>query len=602
MMSVMITIETRYLLPSILLCTLVVTAYARSWDLAVVIGSEIDFFARNGTLMGQSNIAEAVALAGVTYDDATRTMYLSDKLNNVSPIFSNDLTQKNFSFTPLLKKEDKMHIMGMVFDLSTRTLFWSDSEKDIIAKMHVPLDGKPSNPVIVHNLTSNSPNSIALDVCNRRIYWTNNNRVNPSIEYSNLDGSNRTIIFKGQSEIYEPRGVAIDHAERKLYWINDVEGIRFKIERSNLDGSEREVLFNNKHQQPAYLAVDSESIYWSDWVHKAIWTMPKNIKPGDSPTIFKSFDSWIDADPNGIVTRDNVGKIDCVTVASMMEKKRANLSRHFPQPLNETFNNLTTSTEESDLTTESSKYCLNGHLNETDNTCHCKPGFTGRFCEISICYNYCLRGKCIINHRGRPECECTDTFRGTRCEKDVCDDYCLFDGKCSVQNGKPFCSCKYSKGSRCEEPNNIAEICVIYCASNRNESSNIMCRCMDSNQTAERITLNDDFQSTTLLPIFAALTTILLIVIAGLCYYVNKLQRRPRIKRHYVVSKGVMPLTSRPEIPDNQCEITIENCCNMNICETPCFEPKLRTEVPRSNNTKKEEKNSLLDNMENNSC
>lgn len=93
-------------------------------------------------------------------------------------------------------------------------------------------------------------------------------------------------------------------------------------------------------------------------------------------------------------------------------------------------------------------------------------------------------------------------------------------------------------------------------------------RCMDSNQTAERITLNEDFQSSTLLPIFAVLIIVLLVIIVGLSYYVNKLQRRPRIKRHYVVSKGVMPLTSRPQIPDNQCEITIENCCNMNICET----------------------------------
>lgn len=93
-------------------------------------------------------------------------------------------------------------------------------------------------------------------------------------------------------------------------------------------------------------------------------------------------------------------------------------------------------------------------------------------------------------------------------------------------------------------------------------------RCTDSNQTAERMTsLSDNFQNGTLLPIFVALTALLLLMIAVLCYYVNKLRRRPRIKRHYVVSKGVTPLTSRPQIPD-QCEITIENCCNMNICET----------------------------------
>ncbi|XP_072756091.1 protein cueball isoform X2 [Anoplolepis gracilipes] len=528
-------------------------------------------------------------------------MYLSDVRNNVS-IFSNVLTEKDFNSTPLLKKENGMHIMGVVFDTLSHTLFWSDALKEIIATMYVPLDGKPSNPVILHNLTGNSPRGIALDACSRHIYWVNSNTTNPSIERSKLDGSDRKIVIK--ENLYEPLAVAVDHAERKLYWIDDVEGIHFKIERSNLDGSERELLVHNKHQQPVYLAVDSESFYWSDWVYSAVWTMPKNAKAGDLPTKFKSYyDSRRDADPAGIVTRDNTGKIDCLSILSIINK-RTNVSRLVSRA--ETFNNLTTSTEESDLTTESSKYCLNGKLNKTDDMCRCKPGFTGPFCEISICHNYCLHGKCIINHHGLPECECSGTFSGVRCEKDVCHDYCLFDGKCSVQNGRPFCNCKYSSmGSRCEEPNNITEICPIYCANNRSELSSIsimLCRCTNSNQTAERITFNDNFQSGILLPMFAALIAALLVMIAGLSFYVNKLRRRPRIKRHYVVSKGVMPLTSRPEIPDNQCEITIENCCNMNICETPCFEPKLRTGVPRSNSIKKEEKNSLLDNMEGNSC
>lgn len=73
----------------------------------------------------------------------------------------------------------------------------------------------------------------------------------------------------------------------------------------------------------------------------------------------------------------------------------------------------------------------------------------------------------------------------------------------------------------------------------------------------------------TLLPIFGAFIGILALVIIVLSYYVNKFRKRPRIKKRFVVSKGgVTPLTSRPQLPDNQCEITIENCCNMNICET----------------------------------
>lgn len=205
-----------------------------------------------------------------------------------------------------------------------------------------------------------------------RIYWVNSNISNPSIECSNLDGSDRTIVI--QENLYEPLAVVIDHAEQKLYWIDDVEGIHFKIERSNLDGSQRELLVHNKHQQPVYLAVDNESIYWSDWVHSAVWTMPKNAKAGDYPTKFKSYyNSKRDADPAGIVTRDNVGQIDCASILSTIEKRPNFLP--VPRLAAETFNNLTTSTEESDLTTESSKYCLNdGHLIKINDTCRCKEG------------------------------------------------------------------------------------------------------------------------------------------------------------------------------------------------------------------------------------
>lgn len=47
---------------------------------------------------------------------------------------------------------------------------------------------------------------------------------------------------------------------------------------------------------------------------------------------------------------------------------------------------------------------------------------------------------------------------------------------------------------------------------------------------------------------------------------------RPRIKKTYVVHKNVVPtpLTCRPST--EQCEITIENCCNMNICDTVSVE------------------------------
>lgn len=49
------------------------------------------------------------------------------------------------------------------------------------------------------------------------------------------------------------------------------------------------------------------------------------------------------------------------------------------------------------------------------------------------------------------------------------------------------------------------------------------------------------------------------------------LRKRPRIKRQFIGKQPPMnptPLTDRPTPASDICEISIENCCNMNICET----------------------------------
>ncbi|XP_006613033.1 protein cueball [Apis dorsata] len=579
-----------------------INTHARSWDLAVLIGREIEFLAQNQTLIAQAKFMDAVALSGVGYDENTRTMFLSDLRNkNNMSIFSNDLTDKNFTLKPLHKNRNKSLILTLAFDVETQTLFWSDILQEVIMKMHILPDGSLEEAKVLHNLTSLNPCGIALDVCNRHIYWTNNNNSYSSIERSNLDGSNQTTIIN--ENLYDPLAIAIDHVNEKLYWIDDIEGIRIKIERSNLDGSEREYLIQPKRHQPVHLALDNDSIYWNDITERAIWRMPKDGKNESSMIKFRSYhESHPGIAPSGILTRDNVGKIDC--------KKRSKISTTITIPLRESSNNLTTSTEEmNEITTETIKYCLNnGLMNEKEGTCQCKSGFTGAHCETDFCHNYCLQGSCSININGLPICKCNSTFIGPRCETDPCKDYCLHDGQCSVLNEKPVCKCKYSEGSRCEILNNVIEFCEIFCANMEpvptSVSRNAKCRCAERNEKgAQLVTVKEEEDEyRTLLPIFGAFIGILALVIIVLSYYVNKFRKRPRIKKRFVVSKGgVTPLTSRPQLPDNQCEITIENCCNMNICETPCFEPKLCATAPGTNGSKKEEKNSLLDNMEENS-
>ncbi|KAF7385234.1 hypothetical protein HZH66_012320 [Vespula vulgaris] len=523
----------------IVLAVFTITSDARSWDIAVVIGDEIDFFSRNQTLTGEATVAGAVSLTGIAYDDKTRTLYLSDTRNNIS-IFSNDLTKKNLTSKPLLKKQDGTHIVAIAFDTSSRTLFWSDALKRLIMKMRVPMNGPPEEPVLLHNLTQ-IPRGIVLDMCNSHVYWTNSDNDNPTIERSNMDGTNRTIIIRGN--LYEPMGLAIDHDEGKLYWSDDEEEI------------------NNPFISPSIRILSTGQIG--------------------------------DADPNAVIARDNVGTIDCLAILKRRLEKKKLPEKQRKGPLLESYNNLTTSTEE--VEPENFRLCLNGgSFDRIERSCRCKSGYMGSICETSLCQNYCLHGDCIVNSFGEAECKCIGTFTGKRCERDICEGYCLHDGECSLQNNTPFCKCKYSKGGRCEILTDMPTVNV----------DTFSCRCTENNHTSEKmLALDENCESKTLLFVLIALIIVLIILILVMSFYLHKLRRRPRIKKRFVVSKGgITPLTSRPQLTDNQCEITIENCCNMNICETPCFEPKLRTPMSRSNNTKKDEKNSLLDNMEGNSC
>lgn len=68
--------------------------------------------------------------------------------------------------------------------------------------------------------------------------------------------------------------------------------------------------------------------------------------------------------------------------------------------------------------------------------------------------------------------------------------------------------------------------------------------------------------------IMASVIVSLLLCCVFLLTIICKTKKRPRIKKRIIVNKNVTPLTYRPQPPTEQCEITIENCCNMNVCET----------------------------------
>ncbi|KAK0183108.1 hypothetical protein PV327_001178 [Microctonus hyperodae] len=577
--------------------------YVISWDVAVTIGREIHFFSSDGTLVRKLTNQNATSFSSITYDDASHNIYLSDKKSKNGSIFVNNLQSNKNDMTTLFTKKNGSYIMGMIYDPLSKSLFWTNGKERAIFRFPVGTNVTLAKPEMVLNLTGEIPRGLTIDLCSRRLYWTNTNKSSSSISSSNIDGTNRTVII---NDLYEPVAVAIDHRSAKLYWLDDVEGIHYKVEKSNLDGTNRETLVYQRHQQPFHIAIGRDKVYWTDWVYGGIWCIEKNMKLKDSPRLWKSFESQnIEGHPTGLVAHDNAGNVDCIMMTKaaennnlMNEKKNTDYNQYDASDI---------SIKENNSTSKLLKLCLNGgYYNEAKKACQCTQGYNGLHCEQSLCQNYCLHGECKVSANNTVQCDCVPEYSGIRCEKYICSDYCLNGGNCSVRQGEPFCSCQFSQGHRCEETNDITTICAAICATQiyqLNMSYINFCRCSERNSTNQEYNIFDyDSWVNLLITIFSIIVGILTIIVIILSYFVNKYRRRPRVKKRFVVSKsGITPLTSRPQLPDDHCEIMIENCCNMNICETPCFEPKLRS--PQLNTKKKEDKNCLLDHVDgNNAC
>lgn len=261
-------------------------------------------------------------------------------------------------------------------------------------------------------------------------------------------------------------------------------------------------------------------------------------------------------------------------------------------------------------------YCLNNGLcvvEEDKPVCICTLEYKGSRCEIvnqnTTNYdNYCLNGGVLLLKDGMATCTCPDTVTGARCQETLCKNYCLNDGVCNLIDGKPICECGDGvRGDRCQVEFTFNEIYNKSCNGDI-EISNLYkidvteaclilppnqkdCSCMPS--------------SIIVVTIGVVLALVLILVIVVILRRVYK-PLRPKVKKTYVVRKNFTPLTSRPGGggTTEQCEITIEDCCNMNICETPCFDPKILQNCDSSNESpvgkksekkRKEDKRKLLD-------
>lgn len=92
--------------------------------------------------------------------------------------------------------------------------------------------------------------------------------------------------------------------------------------------------------------------------------------------------------------------------------------------------------------------------------CVCPSGFNGDFCEKCDAIK-CNEGTCQRDSSNKFRCICTERYTGLFCEVDRCKNYCQNNGRCHIENIKgPVCDCDENfTGDHCENEVKICSNC-----------------------------------------------------------------------------------------------------------------------------------------------
>ncbi|XP_052860006.1 protein cueball [Anopheles cruzii] len=565
---------------------------------------------------------ETAYITGMAFDHLERKLYWTEKLSR--SVYS-------VAIDPLLRSGEAASL-----DVGTNS-----NSRDT-------RDAKPS--------TANSPQVIAtvgfdhelaglaIDECRRHLYWTNCYPKTSNIVRADLNG---TILNVHENQVYFPKGITVDHYRNRLYWVEKKYGRRYSIESADLEVNDQHTLLTGLDRLPADISVKNNFIYWTDQENNEIYETDKE-SPNRTRTVYRG------EHPSAVILRSTLllehqkNNPDCRAVVSQILDavqrskpptvllKEAQNGQLIVCLNNGTINHNTNTCIctpayggrfcevdicnnfcaqgrcligrdnqprcECDFRFEGERcdrnrcdgFCLNGgrclfhNTTDTGNDRFClcgNTGFSGARCENSICgTDYCYNGECYVEGKV-PRCRCKTGYRGDRCEEYSCNNYCLNGGQCTLSNETvPECQCGQEfAGKRCEI---AVRLCSTY-----NDDPQWHQYCLGVSKTLPlmepKVTYcKESFNRTVVYTSLCFTVSFLLLAIVVVTVHRMMKPPRPRITKKMVVT----PMTSRP--PTTQCEITIENCCNMNVCETPCFDTKLLKKA------QKEDKQFLLEDIE----
>ncbi|XP_062539561.1 low-density lipoprotein receptor-related protein 4 [Armigeres subalbatus] len=201
-------------------------------------------------------ISNAVAL---DVDTDTGDVYWADTVEDVIMRSS-----QNGMHVKQVLSESMDSVDSLVIDSVGRKIYWADSIRCSIEVSE--LDGSVRTVLVWHNLIH--PRGIALDYDSGHLFWSDW-RKDPVIERADMDGEHRKSIVT--TDLGFVSGLAVDSVENRIYWTDSKSK---RIESCDFNGNSRKVLLNNL-SHPYALTVTTSTVYWTDWITKALHSVIK---------------------------------------------------------------------------------------------------------------------------------------------------------------------------------------------------------------------------------------------------------------------------------------------------------------------------------------
>lgn len=518
-------------------------------------------------------------MKAITYDPVNDIFYFTDRKHPNTSVFSLKVRDDTtFLTTPLVPRSANESIEDLVYDFHDKALYWSDSGNKKIVKLVFDRSKnlKWSKETFLN--VSGDVSGLEIDNCQRNLYYTIVTEGEPSINVVSLDTKDAKPTSFGSSENhFKPVAIAMDHQGRRLYVADIKKYNSYSIDSVSASGANFRTEVERVSKTPRSIAVDKNYVYYIEGNNNELRRFIKESGKNDSE-LFKQMQS----DPSDIIVRGNFMTDLDAAVCKIPTNKIKDVRKEIEEIA-----------QKKEITM---KMCLHGgSLDKTSSSCMCTENFDGDFCEINLCYNFCLNGgDCSMSQNDNlmklePVCSCKKGFVGEHCEVDVCDNFCLNSGKCSLTVFKaPKCACsgKFA-GSRCEtskdETSQPATQVIIGSRDDvmtstteaivsesperdvESPTDNLLGKPEDTVNAELRCEQNRNVT----FAILAVCFTISLLIFLVILTVIKKIHRplRPKIRKKYVVHKNMdQSLTYRPTT--EQCEVIIEDCCNMNICET----------------------------------